>query len=92
MENHSQPSFYAIIPAHVRYCKELEAGAKLLYGELTALASEYGYCWASNKYLAELYEVDQRTIQRWIRSFKKLRKNLFQLKLRGQTTHLKIRP
>lgn len=64
----SQPSFYAIIPAHVRYCKEIESGAKLLYGELTALASQEGFCWASNKYLSDLYDVDKKTIQRWVSS------------------------
>lgn len=64
------PSFYAIIPANVRYCKDIESGAKLLYGELTALAQKEGYCWASNKYLASLYDVDAKTIQRWIASLR----------------------
>lgn len=64
------PSFYAIIPAHVRYCKELEPNAKLLYGELTALATAQGYCWASNAYFAELYDVDERSIKNWIKSLK----------------------
>jgi hypothetical protein len=66
------PNFYAIIPAHVRYCKGIEPGAKLLYGELTALAQAEGYCWASNKYFADLYGVEERTIQRWLSSLKDL--------------------
>ncbi len=65
------PSFYAIIPADVRYCKKLEPSAKLLYGELTALSSKEGYCWATNRYFAELYEVDVRTITRWMASLEK---------------------
>lgn len=69
----NRPSFFAIIPAHVRYCKALEMGARLLYGELTALSNTYGYCWASNEYFAELYEVDIRTIKRWLESLKKLK-------------------
>lgn len=68
--NHPQPSYYAIIPAHVRYCKEIEMGAKLLYGEITALASDEGYCWATNQYFADLYDIEIRTIQRWIKSLK----------------------
>ena len=67
------PSFYAIVPAHVRYCKELEPSAKLLYGEITALCSHKGYCWAGNQYFADLYQVDIRTIKRWIFSLKKLK-------------------
>ena len=66
-----QPNFYAIIPANVRYCKEIEMGAKLLYAEITALCQQEGYCWASNHYFSELYDVDVRTIQRWITSLKK---------------------
>lgn len=65
------PGYFAIIIAPVRYCKEIEPGAKLLYGELTALANLNGYCWASNKYLADLYDVDERTIQRWLESLSK---------------------
>src|SRR5205085_1186757 len=65
------PNFYAIIPANVRYCKELEANAKLLYGEITALANQYGFCWASNQYFADLYDVDIRTVKRWIESLNK---------------------
>lgn len=64
------PSFYAIIPAHVRYCKGLEPNAKLLYGEITALCTSEGYCWASNQYFADLYEVDVSSVKRWITSLK----------------------
>lgn len=60
------PSFYAIIPASVRYDPDLSANAKLLYGEITALCNAYGYCFASNEYFAALYSVDDRTIRRWL--------------------------
>ena len=36
------------------------------YYEITALASKYGVCTATNNYFAELYGVDDRTIQRWL--------------------------
>lgn len=61
-----QRSYYAIIPANVRYDKDLVPNAKLLYGEITALCNEKGYCWATNQYFAELYNVSDRTIKNWI--------------------------
>lgn len=60
------PAFYAVIPADVRYSKKIVDGAKLLYGEVTALCSKHGYCFAGNEYFAELYDVEKRTIQRWL--------------------------
>ena len=63
-----KPSYYAIIPAQVRYAKELTPNAKLLYAEITALAQKDGSCWASNKYFSELYNVSTVTISRWVSS------------------------
>ena len=61
-------SYYAVIPADVRYDKKLTPNAKLLYGEITALCNEKGFCWASNNYFAKLYNVKPQAISRWIKS------------------------
>ena len=59
-------SYYAIIPANVRYDSDLTPNAKLLYGEITALTNDKGYCWASNNYFAKLYQVSDRSIRDWL--------------------------
>ena len=66
-----QKSYYAIIPSNVRYHEKLTANAKLLFGEITALTNERGYCWASNEYFANLYNVSKRTITTWISQLEK---------------------
>ena len=59
-------SYYAIIPADVRYSDKICANSKLLYGEITALCNEKGFCWASNSYFAELYGKSNRSISSWL--------------------------
>ena len=61
-----KPSYYAIIPANVRYDKRLTDKAKLLYGEITCLTNKTGECWASNQYFADLYGVSKQTISNTI--------------------------
>lgn len=61
------PGYYAVIPADIRYDEELPANAKLLYGEISAMAAAAGFCWARNSYFASLYHRDKTTISRWLR-------------------------
>lgn len=72
MEDHKDyPGYIAVIPSDVRYDADLPPLAKLLYGELTALANAKGYCWASNRYFADLYKVTETTIQNHISNLDK---------------------
>jgi hypothetical protein len=61
-----KPNYYAILPANVRYDKNLSDKEKLLYAEITALCNKEGHCWAGNQYFADLYNVSTRTIIRAI--------------------------
>jgi len=64
--NMENPNYYAIIPAHVRY-SDITPNAKLLYGEITALSNKHGYCYATNSYFANLYNVSTVSISKWIK-------------------------
>lgn len=59
-----KPGYYAIIPADVRYDKDLSSTEKLMYAEISALSNAYGFCNASNQYFANLYNMAIRHIQR----------------------------
>ena len=70
INNEEKPNYYAIIPANIRYDDRICANAKLLYGEITALCNDKGFCWAGNEYFASLYKTTKETISRWIRQLK----------------------
>ena len=67
MEN---KSYYAVIPATVRYDERLKLLSRMLYGEITALCNDKGYCWASNSYFAELYGMSIKSISRAVSELK----------------------
>ncbi len=65
-ENKESIGYYSVIPATVLYNKELKANEKLLYAIITSLTCKEGYCFASNKYLAEKLDVNPKTVSSWI--------------------------
>lgn len=64
MEN--KPNYWSVLPADVRYDKELKASEKILYSEITSLMNKDGYCYASNKYFSELYDVSIISVSTWV--------------------------
>lgn len=72
MNEENQISYYAVIPATIRYDNRLKAAEKLLYGEVTSLANKFGYCFASNRYFSNLYNVTPHTVSQWFSHLEKL--------------------
>lgn len=65
-------NYYAILPANVRYDKNLSANEKLLFAEITSLTNKTGICWASNSYFAEIYNCTPQAISKWIKKLERL--------------------
>lgn len=65
-------SYWAVLPANIRYHKELTQTAKLLYAEVSALAQSDGFCWATDAYLAETLGCSVATVTRSLRKLRKL--------------------
>ncbi len=61
-----KPDYFTIMPAVIRYDNRLRANEKILYSEILTLSRKNGYCYASNKYLSELYGVSTTIISKWI--------------------------
>ena len=72
MEENNNPNYFGILPANVRYDKKLKPMEKILYTEITALANSKGYCYATNSYFANLYDVHKNTAGTWINKLEKL--------------------
>lgn len=85
------PTYYAVIPANVRYDKNLRANEKLLYGEITALTNKTGECWATNNYFAEVYQVTPQAISKWISNLAKQRYITVEYHYRENTKEIESR-
>lgn len=79
MEEKQNIGYYSIIPSTILYNKELKANEKILYAVITSLSNKEGYCFASNKYLANKLNVGANTISGWITDLR--RKNFIQVEL-----------
>lgn len=71
MAEDNRPSYFAVIPADVRYDDSIPPNAKLLYGEISALIGAEGFCFASNQYFSNLYGMSVETIARLLTKLEK---------------------
>lgn len=58
--------YYAVIPNHVLRDPQLKPNAKLLYAKISVLCKRDGYCFASNAFFAEQFQMTERAIRNFI--------------------------
>ena len=66
-----QKKYYTVLPAPIRYHKDLKPIEKIFYSEIASLCNEKGYCTFSNQYFADLYNVHKATISQYLASLQK---------------------
>lgn len=69
--NPNESSYYIVIPGFVRN-SSVSADAKLLYGEIASKCNTMGFCWAKNKYFADIMRCNIRSIQRYMSELEKV--------------------
>ncbi len=62
------PSFWAVLPATIRYDDSLPPSARLLYAEISSLTNDVGYCFAQNEYFAKVFHLNLKSVQRLIKA------------------------
>ena len=72
--------YYAVIPILILQDSRLKANAKLLYGQISALASKEGYCWAGDEKLSKDVGISKGSV-------KGLLKNLENIGYISRETH-----
>ena len=87
----SAPNLMAWIPARVRYDERLSPNAKLLYGEIAALTNAYGYCWATNRYFAELYGFTPKSVSALVGQLREAGYIRVEIDKKAENGHVNVR-
>ena len=59
---------YSVTPTLVLDDMSLNNNEKVLYTRISSLTNKYGYCFATNKYLAKLLGTSERNLKRWLKN------------------------
>lgn len=57
---------YGITPNKILHSKKISSFSKILYCSISSLCAQKGYCWAKNKYFADIFGVSTKTVARAI--------------------------
>ena len=63
---------YAVVPKHIYETKKLTPEEKLIAERIIFLCKKEGYCWITNKKLAEIYNIQIETVSRHIKKLESI--------------------
>lgn len=67
-----EQSYFVVIPTYLFTDNKLSWKLKQLYGRIVSLCKKEGFCWASNRYLANEVKISERTVRRYLQKLKRL--------------------
>lgn len=68
----NQQNAFLLIPTYVADHPKVDDATAILFGRLNALSNQKGYCFASDKYLAEISKCTDREIRNRLKTLKEL--------------------
>ena len=90
MQNKQDIRYFCIITSDLLLDNRVSERAKLLYAILTNLSTEKAYCYATNEYLAKIFNCDVRTIQRCLKELEETNYIKIEIKKNNEGTYRKI--
>jgi hypothetical protein len=92
--NKKKETDFIIIPNDIIKLKRkggLNSEDLLTYGKIKGLCNKHGYCWATNKHLAEFLNVSTRSIQLSLKKLQKLKLISMKMNYKPGTFHVESR-
>lgn len=66
----AQPNYFVVIPSHILDDERIDDSTALLFGRISSLTSNKGYCYASDEYLAKLCRTTRSPLQRRLKTLR----------------------
>ena len=66
---------YAVVPKYIYETKELTPEDKLIAERIIYLCKKEGYCWITNKSIADMYNITVDTASKHIKKLEKIGEN-----------------
>ena len=82
---------YAIVPTIVLDDMSLSGNEKMLYARISSLTNKYGYCFATNKYLAKQIGTSESTMKRCLKTLIEKRYVISEVKYKPGTKEIEER-
>ncbi len=82
--------YFAVIPAFILEDPELSASEKIIYGEISALANRFGFCFAGNRHFENALKIGRATLKRGLKKLEEKEYIKIEISKDEKGTHRKL--